>query len=149
MLSNTNGRIFGGYLMSRAYELARCTAYLFCGRDSRPYFVAVDQISFLRPVEIGSLISFRCKVAYAAGWPDRAFQLRVETLIHDLKQGTVFPSNVFEFTFRSDHKPIRKVVPNTYRGPTARTLAHWSRSMHVRGCMESHQWLAPALCRGH
>eukprot|EP01024_Parvocaulis_polyphysoides_P069302 TRINITY_DN8480_c1_g1_i2.p1 TRINITY_DN8480_c1_g1~~TRINITY_DN8480_c1_g1_i2.p1 ORF type:complete len:352 (-),score=45.42 TRINITY_DN8480_c1_g1_i2:303-1358(-) len=41
---NMHGRIFGGFLMKRAYELAFSTAYKFCG--SRPQFVSVDQISF-------------------------------------------------------------------------------------------------------
>jgi len=101
--------------MSRAYELARANAYLFCGANSAPYFVAVDHITFLRAVEIGSIVTFRSKVCYAAGLPDTAFQLRVETLVHDLLAGTVFPSNVFAFTFRCDSRPVRRVLPNTYR----------------------------------
>ena len=88
---NTNGKIFGGWLMSRAYELARCNAYLFCGANSAPFFIAVDHITFLRPVEIGSIISFRSKVVYSAGHPDTAFQMQVETLVHDLVGGKVFP----------------------------------------------------------
>jgi len=112
---NTNGKIFGGYLMSHAYELARANAYLFCGAQSAPYFVAVDHITFLRAVEIGSIITFRSKVAYAAGHPDPHFQLRVETLVHDLLAGSVFPSNVFHFTFRCDSRPVRRVLPHTYR----------------------------------
>lgn len=32
---NLHGRIFGGFLMSRAFELAHSTAYLFAGR--RPH----------------------------------------------------------------------------------------------------------------
>lgn len=93
---NTNGKIFGGFLMRNAYELARCTSYLFC--NSNPYLTQVGSISFLRPVEIGSIISFRSKICYAAGHPDPAFQVRVETLVHDLLGGKVFSSNVFHFS---------------------------------------------------
>lgn len=32
---NVHGRVFGGFLMRRAFELAHSTAYLFAG--SRPY----------------------------------------------------------------------------------------------------------------
>jgi acyl-coenzyme A thioesterase 9 len=39
---NMHGRIFGGFLMRRAYELAFSTAHLFCG--SRPRFVQVDRV---------------------------------------------------------------------------------------------------------
>lgn len=112
---NTNGKIFGGYLMKNAYELARCNAYIFSGANSHPYFIAVDSMSFLKPVEIGSIISFRSKICYAAGHPDPVFQIRVETLVHDLIAGQVFPSNVFHFSFQCDKVPVRKVIPNTYR----------------------------------
>lgn len=46
---NMHGRIFGGFLMRRAYELAYSTCYVFCG--SKPVFVEVDHVDFLRPVQ--------------------------------------------------------------------------------------------------
>ena len=45
---NIHGRIFGGFLMRMAYQLAFSTCYLFVGR--RPLFIEVDRIDFLRPV---------------------------------------------------------------------------------------------------
>lgn len=39
---NMHGRIFGGFLMRRAYELAFATVHLFAGQ--RPRFVAVDRV---------------------------------------------------------------------------------------------------------
>lgn len=41
---NMQGRIFGGFLMRRAFELAFATTYLFAG--SRPSFVRVDEVTF-------------------------------------------------------------------------------------------------------
>jgi acyl-coenzyme A thioesterase 9 len=41
---NMHGRIFGGFLMRRAFELAFATTYLFAG--SRPSFVRVDEVTF-------------------------------------------------------------------------------------------------------
>jgi hypothetical protein len=38
----------------------------------------------------------------------------VETLVHDLLNGRVFPSNIFHFTFQCVHTPVRKVVPRLY-----------------------------------
>ena len=38
---NTAGRIFGGFLMRRAFELAHATAYRFCGQP--PSIVEVDE----------------------------------------------------------------------------------------------------------
>lgn len=47
---NTHGRIFGGFLMRRAFELAFATAYAFAG--SAPLFLEVDHVDFLKPVSI-------------------------------------------------------------------------------------------------
>ncbi|KAK4375018.1 hypothetical protein RND71_005695 [Anisodus tanguticus] len=45
---NIHGRIFGGFLMLRAFELAFSTAYAFAGL--MPSFLEVDHVNFLRPV---------------------------------------------------------------------------------------------------
>lgn len=45
---NIHGRIFGGFLMRRALELAFATAYAFAG--SQPCFQDVDHVDFLKPV---------------------------------------------------------------------------------------------------
>jgi acyl-coenzyme A thioesterase 9 len=47
---NIHGRIFGGFLMNRAFELAFSTAYAFAGLV--PYFLEVDHVDFLRPVSL-------------------------------------------------------------------------------------------------
>ena len=46
---NLHGRIFGGFLMHRAFELAFSTAYAFVG--PRPCFLEVDHVDFLKPVK--------------------------------------------------------------------------------------------------
>lgn len=45
---NIHGRIFGGFLMHRAFELAFSTAYAFAGM--MPSFVEADHVDFLKPV---------------------------------------------------------------------------------------------------
>lgn len=47
---NLHGRIFGGFLMHRAFELAFSTAYAFVGQ--RPCFLEADHVDFLRPVSV-------------------------------------------------------------------------------------------------
>ncbi|XP_022854807.1 acyl-coenzyme A thioesterase 9, mitochondrial-like [Olea europaea var. sylvestris] len=47
---NIHGRIFGGFLMHRAFELAFSTAYAFAGM--MPSFLEVDHVDFLKPVSI-------------------------------------------------------------------------------------------------
>jgi acyl-coenzyme A thioesterase 9 len=51
---NTAGRVFGGFLMRRAFEIAFSCCYVFAG--SRPHFLAVDDVTFKRPVEIGTML---------------------------------------------------------------------------------------------
>merc|ERR1712154_585019 len=75
---NRNGKIFGGYLMKIAYELARFTAYKFIGGlediydeslkktdivQHHPQFVSSDEISFEHPVSIGCMIRNEACVA--------------------------------------------------------------------------------------
>ena len=45
---NIHGRIFGGFLMRRAFELAFSTAYAFAG--VAPHFLEVDHVDFVKPV---------------------------------------------------------------------------------------------------
>lgn len=45
---NIHGRIFGGFLMRKAFELAFANAYAFAG--SAPRFVEVDHVDFVKPV---------------------------------------------------------------------------------------------------
>lgn len=45
---NIHGRIFGGFLMRKASELAFSTAYTFAG--AAPRFVEVDHVDFFKPV---------------------------------------------------------------------------------------------------
>lgn len=59
---NIHGKVFGGYLMRQAFEQAFSAAYLF-GR-SPPKFSAVEEIAFIAPVEVGSLLQFSSKIVY-------------------------------------------------------------------------------------
>ena len=65
--SNANGDIFGGWLMSQmdlaASNLAARTSHGRC------VTVAVDAMSFLRPVKIGDEVSVYCELSPPAGHP--------------------------------------------------------------------------------
>ena len=56
---NLHDRIFGGFLMRRAFELAFATAYMFGG--DKPRFLEVDDISFDKPVDVGDLLVFKSR----------------------------------------------------------------------------------------
>lgn len=59
---NLHNRIFGGYLVRRAFELSFANAYLFGG--ALPIFLEVDEISFWSPVDVGDLLVFNSRVLY-------------------------------------------------------------------------------------
>lgn len=116
---NLHGRIFGGFLMHRAFELAFSTAYAFVGQ--RPCFLEVDHVDFLKPVDVGDFLRFKSCVLYTQ--LDNAEQplVNVEVVAHvtrpELRKSEV--SNTFHFTFTvcsdalKNGLKIRHVVPST------------------------------------
>lgn len=148
---NRAGKIFGGFLMHEAYELAYTAAASFAAISSAgsgvvgaPTVIAVDDISFSKPVSIGDVVIFDASVCYtgsnelllqskssgdAVTYPDSiasVFQIRVSTHILDLKSGQRNLANEFHFTFISRDPeaqpkfPVRAcavapVAPSTYQ----------------------------------
>uniref|UniRef100_A0A672N6Q3 Acyl-coenzyme A thioesterase 9, mitochondrial-like n=1 Tax=Sinocyclocheilus grahami TaxID=75366 RepID=A0A672N6Q3_SINGR len=96
MKGNIFNRIFGGFLMRKAYELSWANACAFAG--CRPTLVAVDDIVFRKPVEIGSLLLLSSQVCYTEGMH---IQVRVHTEVLDPLTRQHSTTNVFHFTFRS------------------------------------------------
>ncbi|XP_037368506.1 acyl-coenzyme A thioesterase 9, mitochondrial isoform X1 [Talpa occidentalis] len=105
---NIFNRIFGGFLMRKAYELGWATACNFGG--SRPYVVAVDDIMFQKPVEVGSLLFLSSQVCFTQG---NYIQVRVHSEVASLQDKEHMTTNVFHFTFMSE-KEVPLVFPRTY-----------------------------------
>jgi len=99
---NIYGKIFGGFLMREAYELAYAAASAFCaesgGEDHGgfPTLVAMDDVSFNRPVNVGDVVSLNARVVYTGA--NEAFvsphtretslyQVRVDIGIINLRSG--------------------------------------------------------------
>ncbi|KAL5562265.1 hypothetical protein UlMin_032012 [Ulmus minor] len=118
---NIHGRIFGGFLMQRAFELAFSTAYAFAGLV--PYFLEVDHVDFLRPVDVGDFLRFKsCVLFTELHNPDQPL-INIEVVAHvtrpELRSSEVSNTFYFTFTVRPEAKAsqngfrIRKVVPAT------------------------------------
>uniref|UniRef100_A0A8C5WL37 HotDog ACOT-type domain-containing protein n=1 Tax=Leptobrachium leishanense TaxID=445787 RepID=A0A8C5WL37_9ANUR len=105
---NIFNRIFGGFLMRKAYELGWATACSYGG--SRPFVVAVDDIMFQRPVEIGSLLFLSSQVCYTQ---NNYVQIRVHSEVSDPVTQEHHTTNIFHFTFTSE-KEVPRIVPQTY-----------------------------------
>lgn len=116
---NIHGRIFGGFLMRRAFELAFATAYSFAG--SAPCFVEVDHVDFLKPVDVGNFLRFKSCILYTELDNPARPLINVEVVAHvtrpELRISEV--SNKFYFTFTVSSEAImagiqiRNVVPST------------------------------------
>ncbi|CAK9309893.1 unnamed protein product [Citrullus colocynthis] len=118
---NIHGRIFGGFLMQRAFELAFSTAYVFAGMV--PYFFEVDHVDFLKPVDVGDFLRFTSCVLYTeVDNPDQPL-INVEVVAHvtrpEIRSSEVSNTFYFTFTVRPEAKAkgngfrLRNVVPAT------------------------------------
>ncbi|KAL9270966.1 Acyl-coenzyme A thioesterase 4, mitochondrial-like protein [Drosera capensis] len=116
---NIHGRIFGGFLMRKAFELAFSTAYAFAG--GAPRFVEVDHVDFVKPVDVGSFLRFKSTVLYTETADLTKPLINIEVVAHvtrpEVRSSEV--SNKFYFTFTvrpevlADGLKIRNVVPAT------------------------------------
>lgn len=116
---NIHGRIFGGFLMRKAFELAFSNAYAFAG--AAPRFVEVDHVDFFKPVDVGNFLRLKSCVLYTELENPAEPLINVEVVAHvtrpELRSSEV--SNKFYFTFTVLHEAIkdglriRNVVPAT------------------------------------
>lgn len=126
---NIHNKIFGGFLMKQAFELAFSTAYLFAG--VRPYFSALGDITFKYPVEIGSLLDLRAAVVYTEG---NDIQVHVTARVHNPTERTCKKTNDFAFSFDLyNEKTMQEIAapavrPNTYA--EAMSFLEGRRSLH-------------------
>ena len=75
---NRHGKIFGGFLMRQAFDMSFLTAALFQRSKNRPELIRVDQVLFLKPVEVGSMQTFKSKVTFCKQ-VDQGILMRVVT----------------------------------------------------------------------
>ncbi|KAJ3018527.1 UNVERIFIED_CONTAM: hypothetical protein HDU68_011117 [Siphonaria sp. JEL0065] len=112
---NLHNKVFGGFLMRRAYELSIVTGMTFCKKALQ--FKALDDISFRKPVEIGAILDLHSQVVYTRG-----LEIVVKVVAHIVdpaSEGRVL-SNEFWFTFvvaeevRGKDAIEYRVMPRSY-----------------------------------
>jgi acyl-coenzyme A thioesterase 9 len=113
---NVHGKVFGGFLMRSAYESAYA-ASLFFTRAS-PQFLAVDDIRFIAPVDIGSVVRFTASVDHSE---PPLFTVSVAADVIDPATGATVRTTTFYFTFTSPETQL--VVPVTYSEALANVAA--------------------------
>eukprot|EP00474_Spongospora_subterranea_P001834 CRZ02292.1 hypothetical protein [Spongospora subterranea] len=105
---NVYGRIFGGHLMSQAYEIAWVAVYKLAREMPSPTFI--DDVEFLRPVDIASVVSFEAQVVYTSG-TDAIVD--VKAIVHNPLLNETMITNTFHFGFQLDQLATQ-VVPERY-----------------------------------
>lgn len=126
---NLYNKIFGGFLMRQAYELAWANACLYC--KTRPMAVAVDDIFFIKPVEIGSLLFLSSQIVYTEG---SGLQLMVNAEVVQPWQGIHETTNTFHFTFKSADGDVPVVVPKSY----GESMMYISGKRHFMKALKRH-----------
>jgi acyl-coenzyme A thioesterase 9 len=111
---NLYNKIFGGYLMRVAFELAYASCLLTCKSDIR--FLSLDDITFHKPVSVGSILSLSSVVSYTSG---KKMQVDVLANVVDVKTRVCETTNEFHFTFESDEGDVPSVIPRTYKESVA------------------------------
>ncbi|KAL9233154.1 hypothetical protein vseg_008184 [Gypsophila vaccaria] len=105
---NIHGRIFGGFLMRKAFELAFATAYTFAGAS--PRFVEVDHVDFVKPVDVGNFLRMKSSVLYTELQNPARPLINIEVVAHvtrpELRTSEV--SNKFYFTFTVCPEAVKK-----------------------------------------
>eukprot|EP00198_Chlamydomonas_reinhardtii_P002737 XP_001692073.1 predicted protein [Chlamydomonas reinhardtii] len=101
--------IFGGHLLRLAYEHAFATAALHAGEYCDP--LSMDDVAFLLPVPIGTLLRLTGQVVYVEG-PVVRVHVRATKLEPGAPEQSVV-TNVFSFAFVSKSGGVRRVVPET------------------------------------
>ena len=105
---NLYNKIFGGFLMREAFELAWANTCVHI--KSRPSVIAMDDVMFRKPVEVGSLLYLSSEIVFTK---NDYLQTRVHAEVLDPKTGHVDTTNVFHFHFTS-RKEFPQVVPMSY-----------------------------------
>lgn len=105
---NAHDKIFGGYLMRQALEMAFSCAYMFS--KLRPTLENISDIAFRKPVPVSSFINMVAHVLYTE---KNYMQIVCVANIHDALTGEQFTTNEFYFTFSVD-KQCPAIVPKTY-----------------------------------
>ncbi len=129
-LENVPQKIFGGYVIRRAYELALIQAEEIM--PDRPIFVRVNRINFLQPIRIGDKLDFTSRIVYTG---DTSMTLEIDIERTSMDKVTKALSNTCVFTFVNvdedlNPKPVPDVYPTTYAEDERYLKAHRRRIEH-------------------
>jgi len=107
---NDYNKIFGGLIMERCLDLSFINTWVYAGADAVPVCTHIDDVVFLRAVEIGDLLYFHSQVVFTH---ENNAQVRVSAEVLDKKTQKLKLTNVLQVTFKFPFE-IPHVVPKSY-----------------------------------
>ncbi len=119
-------RIFGGYIIRRAYELSAICAELIA--PDRPIIAAVNRINFFHPVRLGDKLHYTCRVVYTSD-SFICVEAGIERISRDRTSKALSNSCLFTFVNVDSalkHRPVAPVYPTTYAEDARYLAAHRS-----------------------
>jgi acyl-coenzyme A thioesterase 9 len=110
---NIHGKIFGGQIMKMGYELAFLVSMIHTEHHHSVHFYAVDDISFIRPVNIGTIIEMTARVTYTK---DNFMIVLVNVEEIDPQSSARTYTNKLTFVFECDQSEaaVPEVLPRDY-----------------------------------
>ncbi|XP_020904436.1 acyl-coenzyme A thioesterase 9, mitochondrial [Exaiptasia diaphana] len=108
---NTHNKVFGGFLLDRAFGLAWTNACLFSG--GKAIMKTMDDVRFRKGVEMGSILEFTSQVVYTPPQPTKRFQIMTVADVIQPSTGERETTNIFYYTFESENE-VRSVAPRSY-----------------------------------
>lgn len=117
---NIHNRIFGGYLMREALELAYATVVHFMDGDPLVELESIDAIKFVHPVPIGSILEMKSIISKTGGQGGQFIHLELIADVLIRREGETVEerrtTNTFHYTFRTikPNAKLKKVIPESY-----------------------------------
>jgi acyl-coenzyme A thioesterase 9 len=107
---NIYNKIFGGFLMRKGFELAWVNACMYS--QCKVEVAVVDDITFKKPVTIGSLLFLSSQVVYTEA---NSLLVKVHAEVVDPLTSNRDVTNEFYFKFNAPNKPlVPRVIPKSY-----------------------------------
>jgi acyl-CoA hydrolase len=123
---NVPQKIFGGYLIRRAYEVASICSELVA--PDRSIIAAVNRINFFHPVRMGDKLHHTSRVVYTNG-SFVCVEASIERISRDRTAKALSNSCLFTFVnvdLDLVHRPVPPVYPTTYAEDARYLAAHRS-----------------------
>lgn len=107
---NDYNKVFGGLIMEKCMDLAFTNTWVYTGAELAPVCTHVDDVVFLKAVEIGDLLYFHSQVVFTH---EKFVQTRVSAEVLDKKSKSLKLTNVLQITWELP-EVVPSVVPKSY-----------------------------------